>query len=442
MKKLIAISVMLALIVGAVFAETQVSGGVETRLSVNGSNGKDGNGDAIPARIGGSIGTAYLELSGQNEEGTLGATFRLRNEDIVRSTTYTDYSGGTNPGGLSDTDDQGRATFTIPSNAWFHKAFVWWKPIEQVKIFLGIEQDGLFDTADLEGWFYHQGGEDFLNNHDWDYWRTIFPGNWDAFGLAISIYPVDGLDINVIVPLGGRNWPQATKDQTEREWRADEMFIDGLRLQVNYAIQGIGKIHLTWMGPNDVAGTGLGAVTDYAPSTDYEGKKHDKSGYKTKGMFGASFLLTAVDGLQANVGFSTAIANTDTLGDSAKSPLNLGFGAAYSHESGFGVKARGAYLMNVGFADKTTQFFISVKPSYNFGSATVFCDIGFVFDDYDNKAKFGDDTAVPYWINPYVAVPISGGVFKAGLKIDGTGKTKNVDDVVKWSIPMLLSFGF
>jgi len=434
---------MLALVAGAVFAETQVSGGVETRLSVYGSNGKDSSGDAIPARISGSVGSAQITLSGSNDDGTLGGTFRLRNEDIVNSRVFTDYNATTLSAddALGGKDDDGNPTITLPSAAWFHKAFVWWKPIDQLKIFLGIDQDGLFDTADINGWAYHKGGEGFLVNHDWDFWRYVFPGNWDGFGLALSIYPIDGLDVNIVVPLGGRNWPQATKDNVEQTWRADEMFVNGLRLQINYAIQDIGKIHLTWMGANDVAGTGLAAVTNYSPSVNYDGDKTDQK-FKTKGMFGASFLLTAVDGLQANVGFSTAIVNTDGAGANAKSPLNIGAGADYKHESGFGVKGRLAYLMNVGFADKSTLFHFSVMPYYDLGSALVCLDIGFYFSDYDNKAKFGDDTAVPYFINPYVKVPLSGGYFNAGINIQGTGKTKATDDVVSWSVPVLLGFNF
>jgi len=103
------------------------------------------------------------------------------------------------------------------------------------------------------------------------------------------------------------------------------------------------------------------------------------------------------------------------------------------------VKARAAYRMNVAFDEDRTDLFFSVMPYYSLEGLTIFCDIGYKAD-----AKKDADPAADtqFFVNPYVTVPISGGKFQVGLKVNGNGKTDAVDDVVKWSVPMLLGFGF
>jgi hypothetical protein len=414
MKKLIAISVMLALIVGAAFAETKVSGYVETRFQIGGTGNKtaDGSGgwETPDPRMGGQVANAYLQLSGQNDDGTLGGIFRLRNEDIVRAAP------------------------------WFHKAFVWWKPIDQVKISLGIEQDGLFDTADFLGWGFHKGDNDYLFNHHWDLWRQIFPGNWDGFGLAFSFYLVDGLDINLALETGGVNWPQASNAQvgkdepiTDSKAAKDGNYSDGvlpgrLLLTANYSLD-FGKISFVYKGAGIT--NEKGSVVGF----DIEGDNG--------GTVGASVLITAIDGIQIKAGGSIILNNNlDKL-------INAGLGATWQGE-GFGVNARFGYITQ-GEKNSTGEahnfITVNVMPFFNVGSGQVLVDVGITNDSKKATNYKGDETHLGWSVTPIYRLPIDGGAFKVGLQLFSNVKMGgNVEitgqEYVKWSIPMSLSFGF
>jgi len=389
MKKIIAISVMFALVAGAVFADTAIGGNVETRFTL-----VAGGGDDDPVMYG-SVADAQIQLSGSNTDGTLGGLFRLRNEDIVRGTP------------------------------WFHRAFVWWKPVEQVKIFLGIDNDGLFDTADFLGWSFHAGDNDYLFNHHWDFWRQLFPGNWDGFGLAFSFYPMPGFDLNLVLPTGGVNWPQATQSQieTKREISGDAGMLPGrLRFTGNYSLD-FGKISFAYLG-------GVG-VKEKGGLGNIDGDNN--------GMFGLSFLVTAIEGIQIKVGGSVVL-NTDS-----DMLISAGLGVAWAGE-GFGVKFR-AGLVTQGDAD----MFITgnIMPYFAVGdNGQVLVDIG--------VTSCGDDMG--WYVTPAYRLGLDGGAFKIGIQLynnikmggnigvvgtvmSGTA-VQYEGDFVKWNIPMLLAFNF
>jgi len=382
MKKIIAISVMFALIAGAVFADTAIGGAVETRFSL----AKQTGGEKDDPVMGGSIGAAQIQLSGSNTEGTLGGLFRLRNTDIVRSAT------------------------------WYHRVFVWWKPIEQVKIFLGIDNDGLFDTADFLGWSFHAGDNDYLFNHHWDFWRQVFPGNWDGFGLAFSFYPMPGLDLNLVLPTGGINWPQATDAQVGKSQpiSGDTGMLPGrLRFSGNYSLD-FGKISFVYIG--GVAAKEKGTAA--AGSLDAD----------NNGLLGLSFLITAIEGIQIKVGGSLGL-NTDS-----DMLINAGLGVAWAGD-GFGVKFR-AGLVTQGDAD----MFITgnIMPYFGAGeNAQVLVDIG--------VTSVGD--SMGWYVTPAYRLGIDGGAFKIGIQLYNNIKLGgNIEisgaDYVKWNIPMLLAFNF
>jgi len=399
MKKIIAISVMLALVAGAVFADTTISGYVETRFSLaKQMANKAADGSTPDPVMGGSIGSAYLTLSGSNGDGTLGGTYRLRGHDVWRS------------------------------SPWIYKAFVWWKPVEQVKVFLGIEQDGLFDTADFMGWGYHSGDNDYLFNHHWDFWRQIFPGNWDGFGLALSFYPMPGFDLNLVLPTGGINWPQATSAQvgatrpiTNPDSDTHTGMIPGrIRFSGSYSLD-FGKISFAYIG--GAAVTEKGVQFGYATADN-------------NGLIGASVLVTAVDGILIKVGGS-AVLNGKNAADKTEMLISGGFGVAYSGD-GFGVKAR-VGLVTQGEA----KMFLtgSILPYFKVGEkGEVMIDIGVTNDG--NK-----DPAMGWFVTPAYRLGIDGGNFKIGLQlfnnVDAGGNIQITGaDYVKWNIPMLLAFVF
>jgi len=380
MKKIIAISLMFALVAGAVFADTSVGGGVETHFSLVDKTGKE---DDDPT-MGGSVATAQIVLTGANADGTLGGRFRFRNTKISGSPQY----------------DQ---------------VYVWWKPIEQVKIFLGIDQDGMFDTASIVGWSFHAGDNDYIFNHMWDHWRAVFPGNWDGFGLAFSFYPMPGLDINLVIPTGKVGWPQdpeASVTQSEPISGDDGVLPGRLRLQIGYALD-VGKISLVYNGGGVVKEKGnygqLGSFGD------------------NNGQIGASFLLTSLDSMQILIGGSVILFEEDMQ-------IAAGLGFVYNGE-GFGVKVRGSYMMR---GDLDALLIANILPFFAVGDkGQVLVDIGITSQ--------GD--SLGWSVIPCYRLGIDGGAFKIGLQVynnvnSGGNQTISGAEYVKFKVPLLLSFGF
>jgi len=423
MKKIIAISVMFALIAGAVFADTSIGGAVETRFSLASQMGDDGD----DPTMGGYVAAAQFTFSGSNADGTLGGQWRYRNTNE----------------GKDDIID------------FFDQAFVWWKPVEQVKIFLGIDQDGLFDTCDFVGWAFHAGDNDYLFNHNWDFWRQIFPGNWDGFGLAFSFYPMPGLDINLALASGKVSWRQAPRKSVENIVPISDPDSDNknmgmlpgrLRFTANYSLD-FGKISLVYIGGGSAKEKG-GA---YMIPGNITGDNN--------GLFGLSALITAIEGIQIKVGGSVVL-NGEDSGYSVPMLINAGLGVAWAGE-GFGVKFRAGLVMQQEpskGADDIMFITANVMPYFAVGEkGQVLVDIGVT-----NDSTQADDFKLGWYVTPAYRFNMEGGAFKIGIQLfnnikvndlgnsDGLsyklGSAGNVGiggyDFVRWNIPMLLSFNF
>jgi hypothetical protein len=441
MKKLIAIAVVFALIAGTAFAETRVSGLIETRFTAIQGHDQDyhsnalNNSQGFNPRTGGTVGSAYVQLSGQNDEGTVGGLWRLRNQDIVRPAA-------------SDNNGEG---------PWFHRAFVWWRPVPQLRVFLGIDNDGMYSTGDaLTDWQFHQGPEDYLAVHDWGFWRGVFPGHWDGFGLSFSVFPVQGLNINLTIPTGRTTWQQATRDAVGNTKFADHVYLAGLKLQASYAFPEIGTLFFAYDGPG--AGANDGYYWD-------GGEAQQKTG--AFGLIGASFLVEALrsSGLRFQLGFSTNIVGEDKVD---YEPITLGLGLHYVNGD-FGVKFRAAAkLGKVAGVDKdkkdvdynTTFLTANVMPWYKISIMTIYCDIGMSLDANSNEMKLANDNpdspnGFGWWVTPYFKMPLGGPSLEAGVviynNISGTGNVsvanKNLDvkdafNRTYYRIPLRFIFSF
>jgi hypothetical protein len=406
MKKLIAISVTLVLIAGVVFAETSISGAGETRLMLfDYTMDVDNAGPENDARTQGTVGAAWIQLSGTNADGTLGGTFRLRGTDI-----FPDGSG---------------------EFRW-HKVNVWWKPIPQMRIFLGQDADGQFETGQLTSWSFHQGSEGFLTVHNWDYWRGIFPGNWDAFGVALSFYLVQGLDLNLVIPVGATGWPRWTSGTVATEKRMYEVYPGSLQLTAGYSIPDVGKIAFAFIGSGQ----------DYSEPGEY--KNDPDKALTNYGTIHLSFFSNSlVEGLAFQVGFAT-----DLLKD-ADDPAPLNIGAAVHFASGdFGVKFRVGANLDL---DEAARTFITanVMPTYNTAAGKICLDIGMVMLQANKDA----DNETGFWINPYLKKGLNGGYFQVGLIVysnikdpanpnDEKGIGVTADAKTNLRLPLLLGFNF
>jgi len=447
MKKLIAISVMLALIAGAVFAETSISGGVETRFHISGNGKHEESGDwkDDDPSMGGKIAEAKIALSGSNDDGTLGGKLRF------------------------NTDQSTKKFWTgvkVDEVSW-DQVYVWWKPIDQVKIFLGIDQDGLFDTADFVGWGFHKGDNDYLFNHHWDLWRQIFPGNWDGFGLAFSFYLVEGLDINLVLATGSVGYPQGHQSSVMQENPISDTKKDSddkthsgmlpgrIELVANYSLD-FGKISFVYKGASITAEKGDALGHQFKlPGAGVGGTDLEYGEFyiedNNSGTVGASVLVTAIDGVQIKAGGSII------LNDKLDNIINAGLGATWAGE-GFGVNARfgfitqgkkGGAFNKDGEAVAHNFITLNVMPIINVGdSGQLLIDIGITNDNsYYLNYEGKDGSGLGWSVTPAYRLSLPGGAFKVGLQVYNNVKLSgsaalSTDEYVKWNIPLSLSFSF
>jgi len=199
LKKMIAISVVFALVAGAVFAEINVSGGTHGSVRVI-------EGDSFEETdvyAGGGMGRIRFEGSGENEDGTFGGWMR--------------FEAGSQGG-------------TLAANA-----LAWWKPIQQVKLQIGYNPDGHFAADNIVGWgFYASAGDLGIAGEGWAFGGNSFFGGYGKGGTILTLTPIDLLEVNVGIPFfqGGR---------------AEGIFKQ-TTAQVALNLEGIGKAAITFVG--------------------------------------------------------------------------------------------------------------------------------------------------------------------------------------------------
>ena len=408
MKKIIAISVMFALVIGAAFADTSVGGGYHMNFGlaldknqVNGSDVGMGKFDA-----GGDV---NISAEGDNAGGKL----RIWGEGKT--------------GGITD------------------HALVWWKPIDQLRIQLG-KWDSTWEDGSIVGWGFTGGakdvvalgyGGDILNvdNH---------PGFWGGFGnfgLGLSVYPADGIEINIGIPLdkkvdfttGDYVWdydtpPANSTDTLKTKAEVIQMtaplgiVLSNTKINVKAAIPDIGTAKFTLDLKKNGKDAGVPTSKDSDLLTDIY----------------LSFYLSALEssGMGAEVGLAVT-----TSGNTTKKNDQIVLGLGFKYEAGdLGLKAG----LGVGFGEgrkvgskSVMPLYLTVLPYYNLGSLTAFVNVGFA-------TKLNADPAhTDIFFNPYVQVPISGGNFWAGIQFSQEGaKVAGEKQDATWSIPIGFNYSF
>ena len=354
MKKLIAISVVFALLAMTAFAETSVGGNL--KLGVSLISGDDGGGDAQSGKLTFWDSHANVNFS----DGSAGGMVRV-------------HAGGQGDGRPLDwTPD----IFT----------FGWWKPIDQLRIQLGVNPDGDWGHAQITGWGFNaeaQGGTAL------DQYRELggggyqvvarttkaWYGGFNGIGAAISIYPVQGLTINWAIPFGGKGELGTTFGRSH--------------FGVVYGIPDIGTVRVA------------------AKLTDPDASDLPVDFY-------GSFYLMAIDGLGVDIGVGY---------DGPSEVLGIGLGLRYT-SGDFGIKVR----FGVDLEDPDPALGAHILPYYSIGGAVIFLNAGF--------GSQGD--SLSWFVNPYVRVPMGGGMsFYGGFQLWDNG-----DEVVNWGLPITFNFYF
>jgi len=397
MKKLIAIAVVFALVSGVAFA-VDVSGTVFGLINVvKGSSVEDSDMES-----GGTMKRVRFDGSGEVADGAFGGYIRLNWDE--------------NGGGQDS-------------------ALAWWKPIDQFKLLIGRNSDGIWGKEGVTGWMFNQmpyDGGVATNPGIWysaiDGWastpfvggpfmcnRYAFFEGVNVYGALLEIKPIDMIGINIGIPFIG--------DGLNGNGKAEDVY-KGMTAQLDVNLD-FGNIALTYAGGGgfgksgrSVTGPGLansdGAIFVY---------------------FGGSFGDLGLD-----VGFAYHLAGKDAADEAVALPIGIGLGLKYG-AGAFGFKLRATFAL--GGDDKNTYINASVLPYYAVNdNISVFLNAGLGITSYDPDAD--KDAVIGLYINPYIRVGAEWGPsFYAGLQIVNDGQ-KGADDktVTTFAVPIGIMLSF
>jgi hypothetical protein len=361
MKKIIAISVMFVLIAGAAFADTSLGGNM--RITANLLSGKDDGSDAKAGGI-----TVYDSNLSANWSGdNAGGMMRLHAFGWVDK----DPNISSKPNVISRID-------------WTPDffGFVWWKPIDQLRLQIGKNADGDWGHAQISGWGYNAEAQ---NGAAVDLYRgagglailartAAWWSGFDKMGLALSIFPAEGFEVNIGIPMAGEATAEATYLNTKINFKID--------------IADVGTVRL---------------------AADLGGKNSEDKVVMDAFL---GFYISAIEGMGIDVGAAFK-----------KEFKQIEIAIGYKMDADdFGLKARLGVEMPPDSGDK--KLGINIMPTYNLGSFKFFFNAGFGMnlDKSDQKDWF---------VNPYIQVPTSAGSFYAGIQLIDNG-----DEKVEWKIPI------
>ena len=387
MKKLIAISVVFALVAGAAFA-VDLGGTVIGTVDVAGASG--GNDAEL---FNGGLGRIRLEGSGDAEIGigTVGGWLRAEvggGFDFNADGYGEDYAKWQAAGSDPAKEPEEYDYFGINTNFY---GLAWWQPFDALKLQIGVNPDGHYDTSHIGRYgFYAQANEIGLVNSDGNWGGTSYDnaifGGYGNLHFALIITPIEALSINVAIPLNEKGDPDNSQPSVT--------FKSAL-FQVNYAAD-FGAIHVTY------AGGGIG---------------------NTIGTMYGSFYL----GLIENLGLELGLGYTLKKADTGKDPLGVALGVSYN-AGAFGAKLR--TILQAGgetaAGDKTDLAVrVDVLPYFAVNdSVTIYGDLGIYVP---GKEQF------QWHLAPYVRIGAEWGPgFYAGFKLKGAKGA----DAVDWAIPI------
>jgi hypothetical protein len=340
MKKIIILSVAFVMLTGAAFAQPSVGAIVEGFVFL----AREANlSQTSGTSQGQAANTIRFQASGANEDGTFTGYFRANGGDS-----------------LTPSVDQ---------------AFIWWRPIAQVGIFIGRQNDGIFETANIVAHNFSGGGYNGTTFEYYDYHGSAWGGAWKpgATGYALQIKPFDGLTLNVGVNHDGTvNLKDRYKDYSYG--------------QIVFNNDSVGQIAFT-----------------YTTQRDFGGDTDDHIGFS---FFNNSF----IQDVAFEVGFGYNI--------ELKIPA-FGFGIAYMGDGWF-FKTRGKAYFKTIIAEGAARprFEMDFLHSYNVGDLfemRMLVRLQFFERKDFTGDQLADNKAFAFAFNPYMIKRLPGGRINAGF---------------------------
>jgi len=392
MKKLIAISVVFALVAGVAFA-VDVTGSVIGRVDVlKGSTTKDSD-----VTAGGAMELLRIDGSGEVADGAFGGYIRYQ----------------ANPVGVDS-------------------AYAWWKPLDQFKLTIGGFSDAWWGKEGVTGWMFNQTANDSkvaLNPGIWcgAYWgssvygsgafmhnRYTFFEGFQYWGATLEITPADIVGINVGIP-----FIDTPRKNDEGNVDAASVFIASVA-QVNINLD-VGNIAITYDGANRAGMKGV----------DGNGGQMDAGAIFA--YFGGSFGDLGLD-----VGLGYHLSGDAKKGEAEDAlPIGIGLGAKYALES-FGIKFRATAAL-AGEADKNTYINVSLLPYFKLGdNLSAFVNVGLGMTMPEEG-----DSVMGWYFNPYLQVGEEWGPkFLAGVQVSSDGVDTGDGAIINWAVPIAVQVSF
>jgi hypothetical protein len=433
MKKLIAISITLALVASAAFAQVSV---------------------------GGQASMAWIPFQGDT-----------RKDSSVLS-GFPTWNGNITAKAATENDVFGAVVRVYADGAAHAYAWAWWKPIEQLRFTLGTNPDGIFGTDTFAGWDFNSEANDSVTQgiNDNFFKSSAFAGGWSKTGAWLELTPIEGLAVNFAVPAltetdysAGTWHPLDVTDNNGNTidgiWVAGEPKTIGfvkawkdfqaLRAQVAYDISGIGKATLTYQGGAFKAPGGFTSIPIGVTTLPVD-----------TGAIYLAFQLSAVENLGLNIGFKYALPVTEenysgTTDVTFNSPVEIGLGAKYDMGD-FGIAGR----LNFSFAGNVKpdggdaipvpfNFQLNIKPYYDLGILKAFLNLGMdlVTDQENARGDNISDMHMGWYVNPYISKAVGGGTFFAGFQLKGVpandpDNNKKWKQDIEWGIPVGINLYF
>jgi hypothetical protein len=347
MKKLIAISVMLVLLTGAVFAQASVGG-----------NMKHG-----------------VQLIAGDFDGADPGSGRLLTYDVHTIVSFGDATTG------------GLMRLYSPSNEWQPSlfSFVWFRPIQLLRVQIGANPDGDWGAAQIGGWGFNgeaQGGtaldqHRFIGNATLNTLARVngafYPG-FSALGIGLSLFPMDGLTVNIAVPFTDA----LAAGNLDNSYGASHVnFV--------YLLEDIGTIRVSTVLQ------GFDSIPD---------------------IYG-SFFLTAIDGMAIDIGVSYV-----------SEILRVGLGFRFA-EGDFTFRLRAGAILE----ENNMRIGAHILPQFKVGDVNYFLNAGMGINL--------DTEALEWYVNPYLRAPMGNGIsLYAGVQLWDDGAK------IRWAVPLSFNVYF
>jgi len=441
MKKLIAVSVALALVAGSAFAELRVSGDVEVGLNLVQGNNADGPGDDSWDPVGfGPFARGRLRLDGEVDTGmgTFGAMLRF----------------------------DGRLTGGAPR---LHGVDLnaWWMPMEMLWVGMGnamgalggLGRQGFYRAGDTVGWLN-------VNRAGAIYHSTAFSDDF-ATGLAVDLRLLDDtVRIGVGLPyqftgMGG----DFSMAPTGANVRTVESIFRGLFVRAYMDLDGIGRLGFAFDGQGrrtrGLMDQFAGFLFDEDDNVDDDRFDYGAIDGDIFAFFSSSELVDGL-GLDFSVRFGlgrsgirnpadgnleyTAVANNLAIGAGVNFDLDDQFGVRFRATAAFTMFADNEYIPVPGDLsdENVTALSFEILPHFMITPDVMFglyAGLGFHIGSGDD-----DDMNLQWAVNPHVRVNMGAPSFVFGFHAWGNNNGNSFDNdgdgMMGWAIPMALIFNF